>query len=154
ALATPVPDDPGWFVTLIFALLAIDRYAAARRVTRLALEHARERGALQSYLFAQSWEARIALYQGDLLEAEELATAALAAGEPVTDWWRLVPVAALVEALLDQGRKDDAARAWAATQIGETVPPRRPLTPLLQARARLRLASGEPEAALADLAAA
>ena len=151
ALATPVLDEPGWFVTMIIALLAIDRHSPARRLTRLALEQARERGALRSYLFAQSWEARIALVEGVLPEAEELATAALAAGEPVADWWRLVPASVLLEATLDQGRTDDAARVWAATGLGESVPVSRPLTPLLQARARLRLASGDAEGSLADL---
>jgi DNA-binding CsgD family transcriptional regulator len=100
---------------------------------------------------AMAWRARIALLRGDLEEAEGLARAALEAGELLREWWRLIPAAVLIEALVDQGRVQDAAAAWRATGLDEALPPQRPLTQLLHARARLRLAQGHPAAALEDL---
>jgi DNA-binding CsgD family transcriptional regulator len=143
--------DPGWFVTLIVALTATDRYDPAERLAQRAVERARERGALSAYLMAMAWWARIALLRGDLEEAEGLARAALEAGELLREWWRLIPAAVLIEALVDQGRVEGAAAAWTATGLGEAVPPQRPLTQLLHARGRLRLAQGDPAAALEDL---
>jgi ATP/maltotriose-dependent transcriptional regulator MalT len=99
-----------------------------------------------------TWRARIALLKGRLAEAEELIDAAIQAGKAGSEWWTLVPVSVLLETLIDQGRTADAAAAWSATGLGAAVPPHRPLTPLLQARARLRIATGEHEMALADLA--
>lgn len=152
AAQTPVLGDPGWFIVTVIALAATDHHGAAERVAQLAVEHARERGALRAYVFAMTWRARIALLQGRLAETEELADAALQAGTAAGEWWAVVPVSVLLETLLDQGRTTDAANAWSATGLGESVPPHRPLTPLLQARARLRIATGEHHKALADLA--
>ncbi len=144
-------NDPGWFVTLIVALTATDRYDPAERLAQRAVERARDRGALSDYHMAMAWRARIALLRGDLEEAEGLARAALEAGEVVREWWRLIPAAVLIEALVDQARVEDAAAAWTATGVGATVPPPRPLTQLLHARARLRATQADPAAALDDL---
>jgi DNA-binding CsgD family transcriptional regulator/tetratricopeptide (TPR) repeat protein len=144
-------DDAGSFVTLIVALTAADHYDAAERLALGAAERARERAALNDYHMALTWQARIALLRGDLAEAEGIARAALEAGAVLRDWWRLTPAAVLVEALIDQGRADEAGSAWAATELGEAVPPQRSLTPLIHARGRLRLARGDPAAALEDL---
>ena len=145
-------SDPGWFVTVIVALTATDRYDPAERLALSAVERARERGALSHYHMAMAWRARIALLRGELEEAEALARAALEAGEVLREWWRLIPAAVLIEALVDQGRTDDAAAAWNATRLGDAMPPQRPLTQLLHARGRLRLATGEHPAALDDFA--
>jgi DNA-binding CsgD family transcriptional regulator len=152
ATHTPVVEDPGWFIMIVIALTATDQLDTAERVAQLAVERARERGALRTYVFAMAWRARIALFKGQLTKAEELADAALQAGNAAGEWWRLVPMSVLLETLVDQGRIADASGAWAWMDLGETVPPHRPLTPLLQARARLRIATGEHEKALADLA--
>jgi DNA-binding CsgD family transcriptional regulator/tetratricopeptide (TPR) repeat protein len=141
-----------WFVTIIVALTSADRYDAADRVARGAIDRARERGALSAYHMAMTWRARIARLHGDLEEAESLAHAALEAGESMRDWWRLAPASVLIETLVDQGRVADACGVWVATGLGEAVPHQRPLTPQHHARARLRLAAGDPDAALADLA--
>jgi hypothetical protein len=53
---------------------------------------------------AMAWRERIAWLRGDLEEAEGLARAALAAGEVLREWWRLIPAAVLIEALVDQAR--------------------------------------------------
>jgi DNA-binding CsgD family transcriptional regulator len=152
AAQIPVVEDPGWFIVTVVALAATDHHDTAERVTQLAVERARERGALRAYVFAMTWRARIALLQGRLAETEELAEAALQAGTAASEWWAVVPVSVLLETFLDQGRTIDAANAWSATELGESMPAHRPLTPLLHARARLRLATGEYRKALADLA--
>lgn len=152
AARTPVLEDPAWFVTIVVALAATDHHEAAERLAQLAVERARERGALRAYIFAMTWRARIALAKGQLAEAEELADAAIQAANPTTEWWRLVPLSAMLDTLIDQGRTVDAADAWSAAGLGETVPPHRPLIPLLQAHARVRIATGEHEKALAELA--
>ena len=143
--------DPAWFVTLIVALTVTDRYDSAQRLALHAIESARERGALSTYHMAMAWQARIAHLRGELEEAESVARAALEAAEVVREWWRLVPAAVLIETLVDQSHIDDAAAAWTATGLGEGLPPQRALTQLLHARGRLRLAQGDPAAALADL---
>ena len=144
-------NDPAWFVTVIVALTAVDRHQAAERLALRAVERARERGALSDYHMAMTWRARIAWLGGDLEEAEGLARAALEAGEVLRERWRLIPAAVLIEALVDQGRVEEAGAAWKATRLGELVPAQRPLTQLLHARGRLRLAQGDPAAALEDL---
>jgi tetratricopeptide (TPR) repeat protein len=143
-------EDPGWFVTVLVALTAVDHFDAAQRLALRALERARERGALRDYLMAMTWRARIALLRGDLEEAEGLARAALEAGAVIDGWWRLSPASVLIEALVDQGRVQAARDAWTATGLGEVVPPQRPLTPLVHGRGRLRLAEGDAAAALED----
>jgi DNA-binding CsgD family transcriptional regulator len=152
AAQTPVVEDPGWFVIVVIALEATDHHDTAERLAQLAVERARDRGALRAYVFAMTWRARLALSKGQLADAEELADAAIQAASAASEWWALVPVPVLLETLIDQGRVEDAENAWSATGLGETMPPHRPLTPLLQARARLRIATGEHEKALADLA--
>lgn len=151
AAQTPVLDEPAWFITIVIALAATDHHDLAEGLAQLAVERARERGALRDYVFAMAWRARIALLKGQLTTAEELADAALQAGDAAGEWWRLVPASVLLETLIDQGRVLDALKAWVSTDLGEAVPPHRPLTPLLQARARLRIATGEHERALTDL---
>ena len=142
---------PSWFVPVIIGLTAVDSYDAAERLAERAIDRANANGALTDYLWATTHRARIAWLRGKLDEAEGLARSALEAGESVREWWRLSPVLVLIETLLDQGRVEDATGAWTATGLGETVPRQRPLTPLLQARARLRLEQGDPQAALGDL---
>jgi tetratricopeptide (TPR) repeat protein len=151
AAQTPVLDEPAWFITTVIALTATDQHDLAEGLAQLAVERARERGALRDYVFAMAWRARVAWFKGQLTMAEELADTALQAGTAAREWWRLVPATVLLETLVDQGRIPDAQKAWEATGLGETVPPHRPLTPLLQARARVRIATGEHERALADL---
>ena len=136
---------------MIVAFTIVDRHDAAARLALRAVERARERGALGDYHMAMAWRARIALLRGDLEQAEGLARAALEAGELLREWWPLIPAAVLIEALIDQGRVEEADAAWNATGLGQTVPPQRPLTPLLHARACLRLIQGDPVAALEDL---
>ena len=143
-------SDPGWFVTLIVALTATDRYDPAERLALGAVERARERGALSGYHMAMTWRARIAHLRGELEEADTVARAALEAGEVSREWWRLIPAAVLIETLIDQSHIDDAASAWTATGLGEGLPPQRALTQLLHARGRLRLAQNHANAALDD----
>jgi DNA-binding CsgD family transcriptional regulator len=137
---------------MVIALCATDHHDTAEQVAQVAVERAQERGALRAYIFAMTWRARIALLKGRLAEADELIHLAIQAGGSASEWWTLVPVSVLLETLIDQGRTDDASAAWSATGLGESMPDHRPLTPLLQARARLRIATGAHQKALADLA--
>src|SRR4051794_20265653 len=57
----------------------------------------------------------------------------------------------MVDALVEQGRLDDADAALAASGFGDEVPRFSPFAALLDIRGRLRLAQGRPEEALADL---
>jgi hypothetical protein len=132
---------------VIIALTAVDRYDDAERLAQGAIDRADAAGALSDYVWATTHRARIARLRGRLEETEALARSALEAAEGVRDWWRLSPVLVLIDTLLDRGAIEDAACAWAATGLAEDVPRQRPLTPLIQARARLRLAQGDPEAA-------
>jgi DNA-binding CsgD family transcriptional regulator len=85
---------------------------------------------------------------GDVLAAEADAAAALAVDS--RDAVAIPAVGALVSALAEQDRFDEASGLLAEHGLADDIPGFRHGTVALLARARLREARGEPEAALAD----
>ena len=87
---------------------------------------------------------------GALRDAEAEARAALDSGA-LYRHYALAVTSALIDALTDQGKLDEAQAAYEATGLGERLPEHRPLTPLLISRGVLRHAQGHRERAVIDL---
>jgi DNA-binding CsgD family transcriptional regulator len=133
------------------ALMFIDELDHAERLLADMVANARTRGSVTTYATATVWRAGIALRRGvvDLAESEARAAVALAA-EPEVRFIAPHAHAFLGEALLEQGKNQDAVRLLEDVELG-TMRGTRPETLLLHARARARLATRHVDAAIADL---
>jgi DNA-binding CsgD family transcriptional regulator len=96
----------------------------------------------------------LALRRGDLGAAEgDTRTALEARGLPVPDFYRVLALAAMVDAMRERGAYDEAEAVVASA--GDDVERRTVTANVLRAsRGRLRLAQGRPQDALADALAA
>jgi DNA-binding CsgD family transcriptional regulator len=110
-----------------------------------ALGEAHRRGSILTFAAAKVFRAQTLMLRGDLGEAENEAREALAACE---SWWTASrfsahAAAVLADALMEQGRLDDAAAALAHADFGESLPDVGSPTFLRDSRARLRLLQGD-----------
>jgi hypothetical protein len=114
-----------WFVPVAIGLAAVDRHEEANAVAQRVIEHARAGGRLSGFALANVWQGRVAWMRGDLCRAEERALTATEAAVGV-QWWTLIGIAVLVEALVDQGESPRRARrGWtpaSATTSRDTAP--------------------------------
>jgi DNA-binding CsgD family transcriptional regulator len=149
-LEQPDPCPPFFQATHILVLA--DRFDDADRCIAQALDLARERGAVLSFVLASSERAHLALARGDVVLAETEARSAVdvASAHAMVLGLPMAP-AYLIEALLLRDRIDDAQSVLAALPIEGPLPGSLLFTPLLEARAGLRLATHQPEQALDDL---
>jgi class 3 adenylate cyclase/DNA-binding CsgD family transcriptional regulator/tetratricopeptide (TPR) repeat protein len=140
-----------WTINLAIVASAVDRLDVGTRLTERALAIARERGSANRFALASNLRAMIRLDAGDLRGAEADACAALASEglKGPMAYQSLIP---LVGSLADQGRAEEGRRLLVERRLDGAIPPARPLTALLVERARLLLAAGDAEAAVADLA--
>jgi DNA-binding CsgD family transcriptional regulator len=137
-----------WFLA-VYTLLSCEALEEAAEAIEAAVADARRRGAAFAFAGAMGTRAVLELARGRLREAE--ADARAAAGETCPDAMRPVGHAYTVLALLAQGEVDAAGEVLRAAGL-ETAPAGPSvLRWLAWARARLRLAQGRPEEALADL---
>jgi DNA-binding NarL/FixJ family response regulator len=148
-LAEEGPDAP--MVHLALSLLIYtDRLELAERTCTEVLREAQRRGLLLAVAVVRSLRAGARLRRGALADAETDARVGLDARRYGL---RLLPnlaAAFLIEILLERGQTAAAARVLADEQA-EEAPPDVLVSNLLQyARARLRAATGETTAALAD----
>lgn len=151
ALRHPNLENSGYLVPVAIGLVTLDRLDEADRLAERAFDLAVERGELLTFHIGHTWQGRVALARGDLVRAEELVRVALATFTSRAQWWAVMPVALLVETLVEQGRVDEIAGEWEAAGLGDTIPAHRALNQLLHARARWRWAAGDPERGLQDL---
>jgi DNA-binding CsgD family transcriptional regulator len=129
------------------ALIWVDALDVAAPLVDAAADAARQRGAFMALAIARLNQATVAFHQGRLAEAVVHATEAMEVHEHGwTDSTWSTPVLAMAQ--LELG---DLAAARAAVALGEQASTERSdQGMLLEARARLALASGDPAAALAD----
>jgi ATP/maltotriose-dependent transcriptional regulator MalT len=147
-----VEEDNGGGGLAAAALVVMHADRDARPVLDLALERAHARGSVFAFAAAKVFRARAAFLRGDLRDAEGDAEDAL---EAIEDWAIGIgaPYAAayLADALMEQGRLDDAERAIAR---GLAVRDRPAFTHrhwLAQSHARLRVRQGDLHGGLAEL---
>ena len=150
----PIPD-PGdlpstWFSLATIVLVWAERYAEAAELLNAAVRECRAAGAGGNLATALTYRAWLALQRGDLRGAEvDARTGVEAADLPLPLLYRLIASGILVSALVERGAPDDAARVMAAVESWAEMPAMGPAT-LRLARARLRMAQGRTEEALAD----
>jgi DNA-binding CsgD family transcriptional regulator len=110
-----------------------------------ALAEAHRRGSTFAFAAAKVFRAMTFVLRGDLAEAEVDAREAFAAGEAWAASARFSghSTAFLADALLEQGKLDDAAAALARAAMGESFPDTARLYYLPESRARLRMLRGD-----------
>jgi tetratricopeptide (TPR) repeat protein len=118
-----------------------------------ALAGAHRRGSILTFATTKAFRAQIFVMRGDLAEADAEGREAFAA----TDAWGTTARAAvylaaiLAEALMEQGKLDEAAAALDRSGLGESLPDDARLLFLPNIRARLRVLKGDLAAGLEDL---
>lgn len=117
------------------------------------LAEAHRRGSTLAFAAARVFRAQTLLWRGDLGEAEAEAGEALAAGDVWGSTARFAGHAAafLADALMEQGRLDDATAALAHAGLGESLPESARLLFLGDSRARLRLLRGDLSGGVEEL---
>jgi DNA-binding CsgD family transcriptional regulator len=139
---TPFPYPPALWLALV------DRPSAARAAMDAALTDARAQGTLLGTTFPLAYRAFACHRLGMLPEAEADAQAAIDVGPGIP---QATGIAIVLGILLERGDLSGARALLAAT---ETTVPDLDMFPLLllrEARARIRLADGDPSTALAEL---
>lgn len=146
-------DVAGPFYLLLVGALATDSLDRAEAAVERALADAREVGSVPPIAFMMEFRGWLHLRRGAVAEAEADARTALdmlmARGIPLGSAYAL---ALLIEALLEDGQVDEAARALAESGPGEEVRPGMADYDLLEARGLLRIAQGRTAEGVADLA--
>jgi DNA-binding CsgD family transcriptional regulator len=118
-----------------------------------ALAEAHRRGSPFAFAAVKVFRAQTLVWRGDLGEAEADAREALVAGEAWGASARFAGHAAafLADALMEQGRLDEAAAALARAGYGETLPDSARLLYLRDSSARLRILRGDLAGGLDDM---
>jgi DNA-binding CsgD family transcriptional regulator len=115
-----------------------------------AVAAAHRRGSIFTYAATKVFRAQALTWRGELSEAEVQCREALAACEACGTAWLLsaLPAAFLADALMEQGKLEEAAAALARV---ESLPDTGLLLPLAESRARLRLLRGDLTGGVAKL---
>lgn len=152
----PLPARDQWMLVNFAstALVMADRLPEAIDVLDRGIEYARAHGNLAEFRYLAVLRSRTAFTAGNLLDAEADGQAALALHKFDGDGDRELPLAAavLVDALIEQGRLDQAQAILTEHDLDE----RREMGMLIghfvhMARGRLRFQQGRPRDALSDL---
>ena len=135
----------------LFARVVCDDSAAARRACDATLDDARRRGTLAGIGVSLCHRSHLALRCGAVADAEADARAALETAQLGRHVRAAGAVAFLCDALVERGHAAEAAALLARHRLDGELPGDFLATLLLFARARVRLAAGQAEAAIADL---
>jgi DNA-binding CsgD family transcriptional regulator/tetratricopeptide (TPR) repeat protein len=145
--------DSAAFV-LAATVLAMADLDEALAVYEDALAQAHRRGSTFAFAITKVFRAQTFVFRGDLAEAEAEGREALAAGEAWGTTARFLgPHSAgfLAEALMEQGKLDDAAAALARAGIGESLPDDARLLFFPDVRAHLRMLKGDLAGGLEEM---
>src|SRR5262249_4055744 len=118
-----------------------------------ALTEARRRGSIITFATTKTFRAQTYVLRGDLAEAEAEGREAFAAAEAwgTTTRASVYLAAILAEALMEQGKLDEAAAALERSALGESLPKDARLLFLANIRARLRMLKGALASGLEDM---
>ena len=118
-----------------------------------ALAEAHRRGSTFAFAAVKVFRAQTLLWRGDLADAEAEAREALSAGEAWGTSARFLghSAAFLADALMEQGKLDDAAAALARAGFGESLPDSARLLYFRDSSARLRLLRGDLAGGLEEM---
>jgi DNA-binding CsgD family transcriptional regulator len=138
-------DIFGAVFVLPCAVLAMADLDEVLAIYEDALAEAHRRGSTFAFAITKLFRAQTFVFRGDLAEAEAEAREALDAGEAWGTTARFLGHSAtfLAEALMEQGKLDDAAAALARTATGESLADDARLLYFPDIRARLRLLNGD-----------
>jgi DNA-binding NarL/FixJ family response regulator len=140
--------SPGIFMA-VWALLESDRLGEAERYLDITIEQARQRGSTGTFASRAACRCMILIRQGRLAEAEAEALGLLAENDP-----HAIARPMLLASLLTTMRERAAPTTWDGTLsqhgIDGDLSDMALAGMLLLARGRLRLAAGDPHAALRD----
>ncbi len=149
-----VAEHTGGSPIVIYATLVLvlsDEVDRAKALLADIRADARARGSIVSHLVDLSWGAYLHLRTGELAAAVNDAEAALTLARRIdAGWVEIWMVACLCEALRARGEIDAARSVIEKLQLERSIGTAAALHALL-ARARVRLATGDRDAALADL---
>ncbi len=145
-------DVAGTFYLLLVALLATDALDVADACIAQALADARDRSSIPAMAYLIEFRGWVALRRGAVGDAEADARTALEllTGRGIT-LGAAYALALLVEALLEAGEAEEAARALDDSGLGRDIPPGMAVNDLLEARGLLRIAQGRTPEGLDDL---
>ena len=140
------------FFSAVRSLMLTDWFDETARYLDLTLGAARVTGSMSLLPNHCAFVAELAYRRGNVARAEEDARAGIELARHTDQYLALAAnVAQLVDALAEQGRGDEAEQALEEFKLdGVDLPRVYSITMLLASRARMRLLSGRPEAALAD----
>ena len=137
----------------LIALRDSDHHDELRPMFEQATADARARGSAAAAALTFSTFARLEQLQGNLIAAEAAARSSLDAAAGSAQYGFVLPAAlsGLILPLVERGELDVAEHALASQDLaGGPPPPTTTGNPLLAARAKLRLAQGRVEEAIAD----
>lgn len=134
----------------LYPLIVADHPAAAA-VIEAGLQDAARRGSLVGHAIMLCFRAHLAWRGGDLPGAEADARESLALAREHRLAFAAMVASFLVDVLVDEGRAREAGEELRAAALDGALPNFFMANFLLAARARLALAEGDPQGALADL---
>jgi DNA-binding CsgD family transcriptional regulator len=139
-------DVSGTFFIMPVTVLAMADLDEALLIFEDALAEARRRGSTLAFAAAKVFRLLVLVWRGDLLEAESEAREALALGRAWGQTARFYGHASafLADALMEQGRLDDAAAVLATIAFRESRLDSERVIFLRDSSARLRILRGDP----------
>jgi DNA-binding NarL/FixJ family response regulator len=145
-----------WFPFTAIVLRYAENIELGVELSEHAQRAGRELGSPTWFGLATLWRSQFLRHAGRLREAEADARIAVEAVGRTEGWVGALPMATLIDALVDRGERDEAEEVWRTSGLAEAPVAGRPMTVVVFTRGLLQFARGELEAALAtlDLAAA
>jgi DNA-binding CsgD family transcriptional regulator len=154
AVAHPAIHGHGvyfWLLNATMCLIEAERYDTAEQVLDRTLRRAEQAGSPRATARTVWLRGLVRHARGDLRGAEVDGRTVLEWDSPNTSVRAAIACVPVVESLTDMGRFDEGEGLLAEHGLDGDLPPIIPMSLILLARARLRAASGDREAARTDL---
>jgi DNA-binding CsgD family transcriptional regulator len=141
------------FLGAVEVLVLADRNEIARSALDQALDAARRAGSAPGFAFTSAWRCLLLAREGALSDAEADARSCHELSLP-QGWFSVAPMTLgfILDVLFDRGQLGDAERLLKGSGMAErTADHRLTFDPVVHARARMRAARGDVDAARSDL---